>query len=154
MPPDALAYLSFLHSQAVSKGPRPRCGVRPPLLSNLTWPPTPHAHPLAPVSSPFSCLWSHQPCSKASRAGHHLQEETYLPVTAVCSPHTSCPSTLTHLHFLPMPELSHLWVFAEAGLSARNTAPRVSLESSGVVSPRKPSQPSQYGWASQALPPP
>ena len=102
------------------------------------------------VSSPFSCLWSHQPCSKPSRAGHHLQEETYLPLTTVCSPHTSCPSTLTPLHFLPMPELSHLGVFAQARLSAKNTAPRVSLENSDVAFPRKPSQPSQCGWASQA----
>lgn len=153
MPPDVLAYLS-LHRQAVSKGPHPRWVMRPPLLSILTCPLTPHAYPLAPVSSPFSCLWSHQPCSKPSKAGHHLQEEASLPLTTVRSPHTSCPSTLTHLHFLPMPELSHFWVFAQARLSARNTAPRVSLESSGVTSPRKPFQPSQSGWASQTLPPP
>lgn len=59
--------------------------------------------------------------------------------------HTPGPSTLTHPHFLPRPELSHLWISACVGPSARNSPPRVSLESSGVASSRKPPQPSQSG---------
>lgn len=95
-------------------------------------------------------FWPHHPCSEPSKGGHTTCRRkptpcllTNLPLTTVCSP----PPVPVHIHplcFLPRPELSHLWVFAHARLSARNTPCRVFLESSGTASSRKPPQPSVW----------
>ena len=141
----------FVAQPGFSKGPPPQCVARPfpPLHPDLSPHPS-HFTILLPLVLPLRSIptlkseWALAPSSlhKTLQAGHHLQEEPYPPLlltnlllTAACSPHTPRPSTLTHSHFLPRPELSHLWVFARARVSARNPPLRVSLESSTLPPP-------------------
>lgn len=143
IPASRCTCLPLSHAQpGFSKGPCPRCVTRPPILSILTSSPSRQSllHSPAPQilsewaqapSSLFRILqcWAlpagrnlpvspaHQPAShQSARFTPHAR-----PHSTTC---TSCPGLS-----------SYFWVFAQAKLSARNTPPRVSLESSGVPSP-------------------
>lgn len=133
------------------------------MYNKATQPLHPDLQPLTPVSSPFSC--PSDPVRVGSGPIIPVQNPSVLgiscrkkPTSLVCSPtcfspvcslHTSCPSTLNHLYFLLRPELTSLGLCSGQAVCQEHS-PRVSLESSGVPSPRKP-QPSQSVWALHQL---